>query len=79
MVVAMWGGGDTQTLLTGKKIKLYALSDGGDTKTFPSFLVLAFSPVLMPNYKPLGKKIHYLIFFKLQKAVVLPFLYLDLT
>ena len=55
MVVAMWGGGDTQTLLAVKKIELYALSDGGDTKTFPSFLVLALSPVLVPHYKPPGK------------------------
>ena len=27
------GGGDTQTLLAGKKIELYALSGSGDAKT----------------------------------------------
>ena len=29
-----WCGGDTQTLLDGKKIKLYILAGGGDTKSF---------------------------------------------
>ena len=35
VVVTMWGGGDTQILLAGKKFQLYALSGGGDVKTFP--------------------------------------------
>ena len=30
----MLGGGDTLTLLDGKKIELYALAGGGDAKTF---------------------------------------------
>ena len=29
-----WCGGDTQTLLDGKKIKLYILAGGGDAKSF---------------------------------------------
>ena len=54
MLVAMWGGGDTQTQLAGKTIELYALLDCRDTKTFPSFQALALSPVLVPHYKPPG-------------------------
>ena len=30
----MLGGGDTQTLLDGKKFELYALAGSGDTKIF---------------------------------------------
>ena len=30
----MLGGGDTQTLLDGKKIELYVLAGSGYTKTF---------------------------------------------
>ena len=30
----MLGGGDTQTLLDGKEIELYAIADSGDAKTF---------------------------------------------
>ena len=33
-MLTMWGGEDTQTLLDGKKIELYALTGSGDTKTF---------------------------------------------
>ena len=32
VVVTMWGGGNTQTLLVGKKIEFYALSGSGDVK-----------------------------------------------
>ena len=55
MIVAMWGGGNTQAVLAGKKIELHALADGRDTKTFPSFLAVALYPVLVPHYKPPGK------------------------
>ena len=34
LVLTVLGGGDTQTLLDGKKIELYALTGGGDAKTF---------------------------------------------
>ena len=36
VVLTMLGGGDTQTLLDGKKkcFELYALADSGDTETF---------------------------------------------
>ena len=30
----MLGGGDTQTLLDGKEIELYALAGSGDAKSF---------------------------------------------
>ena len=32
-MLTMLGGGDTQILQDGKKIELYALAGGGDTKT----------------------------------------------
>ena len=37
VVLAMLGGGDTQTLLDDKKIELYALTGGGDAKNFLNF------------------------------------------
>ena len=52
------GGGDTQTLLAGTKIELYALSGAGDTKPFlifPNSLVLALSLALVPNHEPPGE------------------------
>ena len=37
VVLAMLGGGDTQTLIDDKKIELYALTGGGDAKKLPEF------------------------------------------
>ena len=34
VVLTMLGGADTETLLDGKKIELYALAGSGDAKTF---------------------------------------------
>ena len=40
MVLTMLGSGDTQTLLDGKKIELYALTGSGETKTLQFPLAL---------------------------------------